>query len=194
MYHIGAYLTSRSNLHDSSLGICDASLSATTRIQVLPLVRGPHTHETARPHGRCNSFPDRWNRVCVIMPRRSLPRIGTTSQTCSRGNISRIHKERLCACTWAMAIHRRASAEILTVRLESSDSRCFTRSRETLLGRASSGISTPSREFHTTMPSWLMSQTGSLLSPTLVKMLPNEAVVRKEHHAKWNLLKDLGSQ
>jgi hypothetical protein len=44
------------------------------------------------------------------------------------------------------------------------------------------------------MPSWLMSQTGSLLSPTLVKMLPNEAVVRKERHAKWNLLKDLGSQ
>jgi hypothetical protein len=103
-------------------------------------------------------------------------------------------QERLCACAWAMAIHRRASAEILTVRLESSGSRCFTRSRETLLGRASSGISTPSREFHTTMPSWLMSQTGSLLSPTLVKMLPNEAVVRKEHHAKWNLLKDLGSQ
>jgi hypothetical protein len=41
------------------------------------------------------------------------------------------------------------------------------------------------------MPSWLMSQTSSLLSRALVKMLPNEAVVRKEHHAKWNLLKDL---
>ena len=41
------------------------------------------------------------------------------------------------------------------------------------------------------MPSWLMSQTGSLLSPTLVKMLPNEAVLRKEHHAKGNFLKDL---
>jgi hypothetical protein len=40
------------------------------------------------------------------------------------------------------------------------------------------------------MPSWLMSQMGNLLSPTLVKMLPNEAVVRKEHHAKWDLLKD----
>lgn len=82
-----AHLTSRSNLHESSLGICDASLSATIRIQVLLVVQGRHTHETALPHRRCNSFPDRWNRVCAIMPRRSLPRMGTTPHLQSREHL-----------------------------------------------------------------------------------------------------------
>jgi hypothetical protein len=67
MYHIGLD-AKHINLHDSSLGTCDASLSATIRIQVLPFVQGRHTHETALPHGRCNGFPGRWNRVYAVMP------------------------------------------------------------------------------------------------------------------------------
>ena len=61
--------------------------SATLRIRVLSFVQGQHNRQIAFPFGRCNDFPNRWSRVCVIMPRRSLPRMGATFHPQSRKHL-----------------------------------------------------------------------------------------------------------